>query len=187
MKIKSIIFFVFIFFGHLQSVEWLTELRGGYFYPTSKKFREIYKSGGPEGELEIAAIFKKNWIAWGNVNYFQRNGHSIGFHDKTFIRMIPISLGIKYQFLACGRVSPYLGFGATYTFSQITNDSDFVKRDVKKGGFGFVVKSVTYIKLSDHFLMDLFADYYYQKIHFYDSNKVDMGGFRMGAGLGYRY
>lgn len=187
MKIKPIVFLLFLFFNTLHSSEWMAELRGGYFYPTSKKFREIYKDGGLEGEIELSKTFRENWMGWGNVGYFQRDGRSIGFHDKTTIRMIPISLGLKYQFLLCNLLSPYLGAGITYTFFDIKNDADFVKRHVTKGGFGFVLKSGIYIDLSENFLLDLFVDYYYQEVHFYTKDKVDVGGFKMGMGLGYRF
>lgn len=187
MKIKSIIFLVFLCFNSLHSSEWIAELRGGYFYPTSKKFREIYKSGGPEGEIEVSKTFRENWIGWGNVNYFQKDGRSLGLHDKTTIHMIPLSLGLKYQFLFCNSISPYLGGGLTYTILNIKNDSEFVKKHVTKGGFGFVIKSGIYIDLSERFLLDIFADYYYQKMHFYTKHNVDVGGFKMGMGLGYRF
>lgn len=188
MKIKSIIFLLFFLcFSQLHSSEWFTELRGGYFYPTSKKFREIYKSGGVEGEIEVAKKFKENWIGWGNVNYFQKKGRSIGFHDKTTIRMVPLSFGLKYQFLFCNSVSPYLGVGVAYTILNIKNDSEFVKKHVTKNGFGFVIKSGIYIDLSKSFLLDLFVDYYFQEMHFYTKHHVDVGGLKIGFGLGYRF
>lgn len=187
MKMKSIIFLLFLCINPLHSSEWISELRGGYFYPTSKDFREIYPRGGLEGEIEVSKIFRENWIAWGNVNYFEKDGRSIGFHNKTTIRMLPLSLGLKYQFHFCRSISPYLGLGLTYTLSNIQNHSEFVKKNVIKGAFGFVVKSGTFINLSENFLLDLFFDYYYQKIHFYQSHHVDLGGFRMGLGLGYRF
>ncbi|MBA3922403.1 MAG: outer membrane beta-barrel protein [Nostocaceae cyanobacterium] len=187
MKIKLIVFFVLLLSSNLHSSEWMTELRGGYFYPTSKKFREIYKDGGLEGEVEFSKTYRENLIVWGNINYFQRKGRSLGFHDKTTLNMIPISLGLKYQFLSCSCISPYLGAGLSYTFLNIKNDSEFAKRHVTKGSFGFVLKSGTYINLSEKFLLDLFLDYYYQEVHFYSKHKVDVGGLRMGMGLGYRF
>lgn len=187
MKIRFFIFLLILFFNALHATEWMGELRAGCFYPTSSKFRKIYKNGGFEGEMELSKTFKGHWICWGNVNYFQRNGHSIGFNNKTIIHMIPFSLGLKYQFLPCDLISPYLGGGITYTLFNVKNDSDFVKKHVTKGGFGFVIKSGMYINICDPLLLDLFVDYYYQEIHFYSKHDEDVGGFRMGLGLGRRF
>lgn len=186
MKMKSIIFFTFLSINALYSSDWILELRGGYFYPISDKFRKIYKSGGPEVEVEVSRGFCGNWMGWGNVNYFQRDGRSIGLSEKTRIRMVPLSLGLKYQFLPCAFISPYLGIGATYTFIDVKNHSNFVKKHVNRGGFGFVVKSGSYFYLSECFLLDLFIDYYYQKRELYRNN-ADLSGLRMGLGLGYRF
>ncbi len=188
MKIKTMLLILFLFSNNLQAIDWLAELRGGYFYPTSKKFREIYRDGGPEVELELSKTFKKDWMAWANVNYFERSGHSIGFHDKTTINMVPVSFGFKYLYPICNfPINPYLGGGVTYTFINVKNDADFVKRHVTKSGVGFVVKSGMYVDLCYGLILDIFADYYYQKIHFYSKNNEDVGGFKMGLGLGYKF
>ncbi len=187
MKLKSTVFLLFLCFNTIYASDWIAELRAGYFYPTSQTFRDIYKSGGVEGEFEIAAIFKQNWIAFGNVSYFPKTGSSIGFNDKTTISMVPLSLGFKYQFLVCNPIQPYLGGGVTYTFLDIKNYSDYVKKHVHKSGFGFVIKSGAYVNLSERFLLDLFLDYYYQQVNFYTNHHADVGGLRMGAGLGCRF
>jgi OmpW family len=186
MKIKSIIFLFFLCCSTLHACDWIAEVRAGYFYPNASKFRKIYRDGGAEGELEISGVYF-DWRAWANVGYFQKNGHSIGLHDKTTIRMVPISFGFKYEFLLCGCVHPYVGAGITYTVFNSKNDSYYVKEHVKKGGFGAVVKSGAYFDVSDSLLLDFFVDYYYQKIHFYQSSNTDVGGLRMGLGLGYRF
>jgi opacity protein-like surface antigen len=184
---KALIFLLLLTFGPLQSAEWIAELRAGYFYPTSKKFREIYRQGGPEGEVEVSKSFSENWIGWGNINYFQRSGRSKGFHDRTTIRMLPLSLGLKYQFQFCNCFSPYIGAGVTYTFLNVKNAAHFVKRHVSREGFGFVLKSGVNINLSEDFLLDLFLDYYYQDVRFHDKHRVEVGGLRTGIGLGYRF
>lgn len=184
-KMKKIIFFLLILFPSLHSAEWMTELRMGYFYPTSSIFREIYKSGGIEGEIEVLKDFENHWKAWGNINYFRKNGHSIGLHDKTTIDLIPITFGLKYQFLECNCISPYLGIGVGYTIANVKNHSDFVKKHVVKAAPGFVIKSGAYINLTNDILLDIFADYYYQEMHFYIPKNRNIGGLRIGLGLGY--
>ncbi len=184
-NLKSIIFVVLLFFTPLHSSEWMAELRGSYFYPTSTLFQDIYRDGGFEGEIEVLRTFTTHWIGWGNINYFRRDGYSKGIQDKTTIHMVPLSLGVKYQFPCYNSLSPYLGAGITYTFVNIKNDSPFVRRNVSKSGVGFVLKSGTYLTLTENFFLDLFVDYYYQKMQFYKTSKTDLGGFKIGIGLGY--
>jgi len=187
MKFKFSIFLFFLFISSLHASKWHAEVRAGYFYPTSKTFRNIYENGGAEVEGEVAYSFNVNWMIWGNVNYFQRRGRSIGFQDKTTIYMVPISLGFKYRFQFNRPLLPYLGGGATYTFLNIKNHSDFVKRNVTKSGFGFVVKAGIYIYLPRNFYLDPFIDYYYQRVNFHAKRNVDVGGLRIGSGFGYRF
>lgn len=183
MKIKSIIFLLLLVSHTLSSVEFLSELRGGYFYPNSEKFRKIYNNGGPEVELEFSGTFCESWTVWGNVNYFQRDGDSIGLFDRTNIRMIPLSLGAKYQFEIDYCISPYIGAGVTYTYTQIHNHSDFVKKHVNKNGVGGVVKSGIYIPMTRIFTLDIFLDWYYQQLTFSSHHKANVGGFRAGIGV----
>lgn len=205
MKITSFIFLLCLGFANLHSSECrpnfcfpqccgtpccsdlVAEVRAGYFYPNSKKFRDIYKHGGAEGELEVSGTYMGDWKWFGNANYFYKKGHSLGFYDKTTIRMIPVSLGLKYQFCFFRGISPYLGLGISYTFTKINNHSDYVKRHVNKNGFGFVVKSGVTFDLSCNFILDLFVDYYNQHLHFHHHHNAEMGGFKTGAGIGYRF
>lgn len=186
---KLIAFLIFFSFGALQAYDWNAEIRAGYFYPTSGLLRKIYRTGGAEGELELSRTFCINYQVWGNVNLYTKTGHSRGLHDKTRITIVPISCGLKYifDFKPCPLYRPYVGIGPSYSLIHIRNDSSFVKKRTNKHGFGFVVKSGIYFDLSCDFVLDLFADYYYQKIHFHSSGTKDIGGVRTGLGIGYKF
>lgn len=176
--------------GALQAFDSTAEVRAGYFYPTSDLLRKIYSQGGAEEEIEISGLFYEQWQAWGNVGYFGKNGRSLGLRERTEIRLIPLSLGIKYVLLPSACIHPYLGLGASYTFFHVRNHSDYVKRSVSRGNMGFVVKSGFNIDLACHYFLDLFADYYYQYINLHSNNErhsIDIGGFKVGAGIGYRF
>lgn len=188
---KLIAFLILISFGTLQANDWTVELRGGYFYPTSQLLRKIYHRGGAEGELELSRNFcphcYPNWQIWGNVNYFARKGRSCGLHNKTRIHIVPISAGLKYVFIPHCRLRPYLGMGASYSFMHVRNKTNDVKRHSNKQGFGFVVKAGIYYDLPYNFIIDLFFDYYYQRVHFHSSGTRNLGGLRTGIGLGYQF
>lgn len=191
---KTIFFLMFLSLGILQATEWTTELRAGYFYPTSNLLRKIYHYGGVEGEIESTGAIDEDWQGWGNVGYFARKGRSLGLGDKTRVSIVPISAGVKYLLWPCECIRPYVGAGIAYTYLNTWDDSDFVRRHVKKGTIGFVIKSGAYVDLSCNFFLDCFLDYYYQRMNFHSDpdagvqrHSVDVGGFKAGVGLGYAF
>jgi|694.fasta_scaffold22929_2 outer membrane protein W len=166
------------------------ELRVGYFYPSSKLLRQIYRSGGVEGELEVSKTFENNWQVWANAGYFGRSGHSRGLHHRTTLQIIPLSMGTKYVFLPCSRFRPYIGIGPSYTFVNIRNHSRYVKKHSNKQGAGFVVKSGAYYQLTRRFVLDVFFDYYFQRAHFHSARSCrghNLGGLRTGIGIAYTF
>ncbi|MBA3957428.1 MAG: outer membrane beta-barrel protein [Parachlamydiaceae bacterium] len=168
----------------VSALDWGAELRAGYYYPESSRLRRIYHSGGPEAELEVTYKYSDQALVWGNLGYFSRHGRSLEMHEKTYIRIVPFSVGFKYLFCWSECAHPYLGLGGSYTWLHVKNDSDFVQRHISKRGFGFVVKSGIYVSLGD-FFADLFLDYYYQKIALHHHHTLDLGGLRSGVGLGF--
>lgn len=187
--LKKVFLFLFLMPLFLQASNWTVEGRVAYFYPTSKLLREIYPVGGVDYQLEASRRIFCDWHLWGSANYFTKKGHSVGLHDDTRISIAPFSLGVKYDFSSFNYFSPYIGIGASYTLFQCKDDSEYVKEHVRKNTFGFVVKSGLSIPLGEHFFVDVFTDYYYQKLHFKSERGVsrhdlDIGGFKFGAGIG---
>lgn len=187
MNLKTLVCSLVLLSSSLTASEWMAEVRGDYFYPTYKRFQKIYRQGGMEGGIELSKKFCDNWLAFEGLSYFEKSGHSIGLNDRTRIKMVPFSFGVKYLIPTSFCFTPYIGLGATYTFIYVRNHSDFVKRRVNKSSFGFVAKSGAHFDLSERVLLDVFVDYYYQSVHFYNHHTNDVGGLKMGVGLGYKF
>lgn len=174
----------------LSSNQYSTEFRLGYFYPGSETMRNIYRDGGIDYELEQTYCFNNCWSAWANVNYFDRKGHSLGGHNNTFIRLLPISVGIKHSFNLFNHCNCYLGLGGSYTFLKIHDHSSYVKQHTSKEAFGVVGKAGFLYFLTDCVFLDCYADYYYTQIsgaHHHRkvySRAQDIGGLRAGLGIG---
>ncbi|MBY0529636.1 MAG: hypothetical protein K2P51_05535 [Rhabdochlamydiaceae bacterium] len=176
----------------LWGEKFTTELRGGYFYPFSHVMREIYKSGGPEIEVEQTANVYENLNLWLNFNYFQRSGHSLGLKHPTSIHLYPLSLGVKYNISLMNNLDLYLGLGGSYTWANIHDNSSFVKQHIHRQGFGGVGKFGFLYFFGKRFFIDLYADYYYTKIcgvhHSHNqSTSQNVGGLRTGLGWGASY
>jgi hypothetical protein len=168
-----------------------TELRVGYFYPVSSVIREIYESG-VEGEIETAVRVYGRLHLFANGGFFTKEGRSLGFKNKTRINLFPLSLGLKYHFTLLPVLEFYLGAAPTYTWAYFHDYSPYVKEHVHKSAFGGVGKLgfiYTFWKMA---FADFFFDYYYTRISGVHSPGVtstnrDIGGFRTGLGIGFKY
>ena len=97
------LFVLFIFFGgHLLQAKMpektLLEFRVSYFHPTSSEFRELFHDGGADYQLIGTLPFFRELNIWTGVNYFSKESRSSELYDKMRIRIIPVTLGLKYFF-----------------------------------------------------------------------------------------
>lgn len=161
------------------------KIRSAAFIAQSKLFRKIYDTAGPCIELEYAYRIKRHLEVWGNFDFFWQDGKSIGLCNPTQIKIPNFSFGIKspYQFKECHEL--YLGIGPSFAGVLITNKTCCCCEKVSKPAFGFVVKSGYYYDFCKRFFLDIFADYLYQPVHF--QRKTEVGGLRIGAGLGIKF
>lgn len=181
--------FFFILPAALWSSCFTAQLRGGYFHPDSSLLRKIYHNGGGEFEIEGSKYIYGNLSLWLNFNYFPRHGHSLGFHNGTTVKIIPLSAGLKYAICIAHRTYFYLGAGASYAWVQTNEHSQFVKQDLSAHGWGAVGKSGIFFTFGTGWFLDFFTDYYYSKISIHhlsgvESHSPNIRGFRSGMGLG---
>ncbi|HSX26431.1 MAG TPA: hypothetical protein VLE89_05425 [Chlamydiales bacterium] len=167
------------------------QFRGGYFYPAAELIQDVYDTGGGDYETEIAAKLHRNLSGWMNFNYFFRKGHTIGFDRGTFIRIFPLSLGLKYKFLVTDVIDFYIGVGPTYTWVRIHDDVSH--RIIWRQAGGIVGKTgFLYYLPHPRLFFDIYFDYYYTHISqitfalrpIIKNEGVNIGGLRGGAGLG---
>jgi hypothetical protein len=168
---------------------WEAEVRVAGFRPASKLFREIYSSWGTSYQLEGAKQICGAYYGWANVEWYKKEGHSIPLRDKTDIKLIPFSFGLKYVYWINSCLNAYLGIGPSFTWVKVHNHSDFVKRHVTKESYGGVVKLGVHYYFWCNAFLNLFADYNYQPIHFCGHNgnsghHVNLGGWKIGGGIG---
>ena len=168
-----------------------------YFYPKSEIFREIY-GGGADFHFNLSQKIGKQVDLWAGVNYFNKDGHSLGFDQKTTITLIPTSLGLKYFLppfcIYWVKVAPYLNGAFKYYYLEIHDQSDFVDRHTKKDGLGGVFGIGTYLHFKEHIFMNVLIDYSFKKFHAFHHEKpnihnyaFDVSGFDFGVGLGFSF
>lgn len=161
------------------------QIRADAFFPSSHRFREIYGSVGPSYEVQASRKINSFIDGWVNFDWFYKSGHGKGCHTKTHINVANGSFGINFVYQFSKPVGIYLGLGPTFGGVWLKNESHCGHERVSKFAFGGVVKSGFTFSLSKHFFLDLFADYFYERVHF--EHHVNIGGFRTGLGLGYKF
>lgn len=169
------------------------EAKAGYFFFSSSKMRKVYDSGGLDVQLSGSANVWKWLQVYGCVEYLQRDGHSLGAHEKTNIWIVPLSLGLKPVITICPQIGYYLTIGPRYFFVHTHADSSFVQKDLNEHGIGgFANMGFNFFPM-DHFLIDIFGEYSYKRMSFHPSKPntygrtIQIGGFTFGAGLGYAF
>ena len=203
-KITLLIFFALVLPLHLSAFDcfdwnsgWNFQVRGAYFYPSSDLFRKVFPVGGAEFQIELDKDLGFNFLgcgfeAWANFDWFSKNGHTDPLGDRTHIRLLPLNIGIKYIHDLTPCLHFYGGFGVCYTWLRIENDSILLPRVIEKQNWGGVSKGGVQYDITCNTFIDLFMDYFYQPFSFPDFNTADgtsrnLGGYKVGAGLGVRF
>ena len=172
---------------HLNTLE----PRAAAFFPSWGKFRKIYGDVGLSLQLEAARTLKNHhWLEiWENLEWIFMDGTTGHCHTK--IDIVDLSVGLKFVKRAFReKLFLYLGAGIDAGGVFIENDlrcgQSKTSHDHKfKWGFGGVAKSGGQIYFGPHAYLSLFADYLYLPIHFHHDHNV--GGFKVGGGLGARF
>lgn len=174
-----------------NSLELLPELRVSYFYPTHHRFRKIYGEGG----LYSAEFSMQAWrelYPFASVGYFHKSGRSIGFHNRTDITIVPISLGLKYIYpMDC--ISPYLGLGVLGGYVHTHDHGSTVRSKISRWGIGGIAKGGFLAYVTCDLFLDFFVDYGYLPVDYHHhqagvfSHDANISFISTGAGLGYRF
>ncbi len=168
------------------------EAKFSYFYFSSEELRKVYDQGGINYEVATCIPVWRGFHLWGAVDYFYKEGRSLEGDEKTNIRIIPLTLGLKYIYHT-NKFGFYGGVGPRYFFVRTKNDSDFVDSKTSVSGLGGVAEAGVLYSLSKHWLLDLFGSYSFKRLHPHTSHSTvqthaeQVGGWNIGGGLGYKF
>lgn len=185
-KLIKPFFIALLGFTLLSGAENKLELRASAFVPSSKLFREIYGTVGPDFQLEYSYYKNKRPEIWGNFASFYKHGCSTGMKIPTKIFIENISFGLKFRYYIDDSFFCYLGVGPSFGLTRIKNRS-FIpsNNNIFKAALGGIVKSGVCYYEDEHLFFDIFLDYLYQPVNL--DHTVDIGGTKIGAGWGYSF
>ena len=156
------------------------EVIGHYFQPSEKVFKDIYGSGMSYGGEISINLWK--WIAfWAGGDYYSKNGTTTFTEEETKIRIVPFYAGIKFQ-LKRSSINPYAGFGLGYFQYKETNPIG----KVEKSDLGYIGQVGCLFKIFGSLFIDIKGSYSYCKVKPVDI-EANLGGLRIGAGLGFEF
>lgn len=171
-------------FPLINAHESSVELRSGAFFHSSKRFREIYGNASVCFEIEAATRVYNCFEGWINFDWFTKDGRSRGLHDSTRVNIANPSFGLKVPFQITRCISIYVGIGPSLSTIWVKNHSHSHKKTTKFV-VGGILKSGLIYDITSCIFADVFVDYLYQPVHF--ETRVDIGGVKVGGGLGYRF
>lgn len=182
----------------------MVEFRTSYFRPSSSEIRDLFHDGRVNYQLTGTCpiyggpmLLARGINLWGAVDYLSVNGRSLGLAEKTTLRMVPLTLGIKYFSPSIGAQCPihfYAAGGMKYYFVHSHNSSDAVQRSVNRHGMGGVLEAGLMTTLLQHYLFDLFMAYSFKSFRAPSTSNpavegrgLNVSGLNVGAGIGYKF
>lgn len=122
---------------------------------------------------------------WANLDWFSKKGRSHGFNKPTRVNIGNISFGIKYPYQFSEKWVGYLGIGPSVSKIWLKNKTHCGRAKTSKFAGGGILKVGVQYFIGKHLFTTIFADYLYQPANF--KTHVDIGGLKIGAGLGIRF
>lgn len=184
--INRLVLFVILISGSLSAFEVAQnsmEMRISGAIPVSGRYREIYGDIQASYELQVNTFLMQNISSWVNAGWITKKGFSTGCtRTPTRIEIASLSLGGNYFLPIYNNFSFYAGLGVILSQVNVKNHHE---GNAKAFSPGAVIKAGLNIDIFEDFYAGLFSDYYWQP-GVYKTN-VDIGGIRIGLGLGYKF
>lgn len=166
----------------------------GYYYPMKKRIREVYGTGGFNGQLDMGYFLHRNLACFLRGGAYWANGRSTVLKQSTSIVLGNITLGLKFILPFSSYLHVYVGGGGRVFFLRVKNKNDFVQRNISANKLGGAAVTGFWIYPSKCYpiFLDVFLDYSFYKFLFKPSiasktNSLDISGPTVGIGLGYQF
>ena len=157
------------------------QARGAIFFPSDQAFRDIYRGGAVWGG-EFGADITPNVTLWAGVDYYSRNGRLAYTGEETRLRIVPLGFGLKAGADISPALRASLAVGVGYFQYQERNSLG----TVQKGDIGFITRAGLAYDLRETFFLAVEAAYTACTVKPLQI-QASLGGFQVGAGVGFRF
>jgi len=175
------------------------ELRSGAFVPVTDIFRDIHGDAGVFIGAQAGGAIRElreniGLEVWGDFDWFDKRGFSIGFCSPTRVQIANFSTGVNFTF-ACShdRILLYTGLGPCIGGVWVQDETIGPECRCVKNGYiagGFVLKTGFYAfpkYYDESIFVKFFADLVVEWAHFCTPFTHQVGGLQLGIAAGIRY
>jgi hypothetical protein len=155
----------------------------GSYNMNEPRFDAVYSKGGLMAGLGLSAAIVSNFNVYLEAKYYSREGKLTFSQEATKLRLIPISLGVRYIY-PLGILNPYLGVGADLYFYYEDNPIGTVLNHTS----GYHFAGGTYLRFSKSvpLMLNLKIKYTMAKATEGDV-QVQLGGLEYAAALVFKF
>lgn len=184
IKLSLLITLLSLLAGSVEALDVLVEFRTAAFCHTSKTFRKLYGDIGPAFQIEARTPIYCPFEGWVNIDWFHKDKDHNSYL-KSSVNIANASFGVIWVYSPLPSWSYYFGIGPSVGGIFLQNKSVDYKDNTSKFLIGGVLKNGITYRFSNGIFVDAFIDYLYQPVHFNKTN--DVGGVKLGLGLGYAF
>ena len=156
-----------------------------YYSVNDSAFKDAYGSGNLMFGASLSADIVKKIELRAEINYFSAKGEMTLSKEKITYTLMPIVLGLRFRVFETKRISPYLGAGLDFCSYKEEIPERF-GGDITGSKTGIHGEIGTYVHLSQKLQIDINVRYLSAKTEVFEK-KREIGGFRAGVGLEYRF
>lgn len=182
MKKAAIIFLtVFLSGGMLFSMDTKIKLKGIFFIPTEKAFRDVYGLSTTFA-FEISFDIWKEIEAWIHLSPYAKKGEFTFTEEETKLRIFTFGAGLQYTHPIHKNIEMYGGLGLNYYSFEEESYYGVKSADV----FGPALRGGGIWESFKGFITEIYFEYSYRKIK-PGNIPVDIGGLKIGIAVGYKW
>ncbi|MBS4168383.1 hypothetical protein [Parachlamydia sp. AcF125] len=164
--------------------EMAIKYRTAALFPANSRFSHLYEDVIPNYQFEVSKCICPHVALWANADFFSTHGKASKCGPSK-MGSFNLSVGPKWIYPLSCRLEWYIGVGANLAMTHVKNKTPCGGHHKHKTAVGGVFKSGINFYLRPHLFLDMFFDYLYQPVHFH--KWVDIGGAKIGGGIGYSF
>lgn len=182
---KTILFtlmLVFFVFHGGSADKFLAELSGSYLIPNDTAFKDVYGKGGFVPEIRLQYDLAPSFYIWGGAGIFSKKGLTPQMQVTAKSRQIYLSLGGGYIAKLSEKLSLRVGPGLIL----VAYKEEIAAYEQSGSRLGLRADADLLYSLGDKFLAGITMGYSTASATV-DDVSFKMGGFRIGAAIGFRF
>jgi len=168
--ILSILYTCFSLPLFLSASTWTMSAKISCFAPKSSHLSKVYGNTFVNYEIEATRAIFCNWEVWTALDYYTQTGKLRERGQQSRIQVLPLSLGLSYNWRIRHNLFWNIGAGGAYTYAHF-NQYEGRKNSLTKWGGGGVFKTCLKYYFCSGVFVSAFVEYFYQ--HFNHHRYLD--------------